>query len=345
MCLYERTIRNPKYKPNKKNGGRWPVPSDPRFKFIPIECGHCIECRKKKARDWQVRLLEDVKTNTNGIFVTLTFSNQSIAKLCKRKKIKGLTGYEKDNMIATEAVRLFTERWRKKFKKQPRHWLITELGHEGTENIHLHGFIWTNESKETIRSMWGYGWLWLGKEKPDGSLENYVTERTVNYCIKYILKMDLEHKYYRPKIYTSKGMGKNYTETINAEANKFRGEKTRETYVTRTGHKMSLPKYWRNKIFNEDEREELWRMKLDRNVKYLGGYEIEVRTREQWEEYYRQYRIARRNSNQLGYGSTETDWEKKEAEIKKRNEMYRKRLEKELNIDCNPNIAEREVPF
>ena len=114
---------------------------------------------KKKAREWQVRLLEDVKHNTNGIFVTLTFSNESIKKIVSGIR-NGIKGYELDNEIATKAVRKFLERWRKNNKKSVRHWLVTELGHEGTENIHLHGIIWTDK-REEIEKNWQYGYIWL----------------------------------------------------------------------------------------------------------------------------------------------------------------------------------------
>ena len=125
MCLYPKLIRNPKYKANKKNGGVIPHMKDERVGFTPIGCGECIECMKKKANEWRVRLNEDIKKHTNGVFVTLTFSNESyreLSKLCKGK------GYNLDNEIATLAVRRFLERWRKKYKKSVRHWLITELG-------------------------------------------------------------------------------------------------------------------------------------------------------------------------------------------------------------------------
>ena len=47
--------------------------------------------------------------------------------------LKVLQGYELDNAIAAYAIRKFLERWRKKFKKSLRHWLVTELGHNGIE--------------------------------------------------------------------------------------------------------------------------------------------------------------------------------------------------------------------
>ena len=146
MCLYPKLIANPKYRANKKNGGIIPAVFDNRILQVPIGCGNCIECRKKKKREWQIRLYEECEENKNGIFVTLTFSNESIREL--GKEIKNLDGYERDNAIATLAVRRFLERWRKKHKKSVRHWLITELGHNGTENIHLHGIIWTDNRKD-----------------------------------------------------------------------------------------------------------------------------------------------------------------------------------------------------
>ena len=147
MCYYSQLIKNPKYTPNKKNGGVVPYMADKRVAVVPIGCGECKECRKAKQREWQVRLKEDIKHNTNGKFITLTFSNESIAeitkkvtqkttkirngikttwidkngKLCQRYKYKYVTeevqlkGYELDNAIATHAVRKFNERWRKRY--------------------------------------------------------------------------------------------------------------------------------------------------------------------------------------------------------------------------------------
>ena len=82
---------------------------------------------EKKARDWNVRLHEEIRHSNNGVFVTLTLSNESYAELSKDFKIEG---YELDNEIITKAVRRFLERWRKKYKKSVKHWLITELGHQ-----------------------------------------------------------------------------------------------------------------------------------------------------------------------------------------------------------------------
>ena len=76
MCYYSQLIKNPKYTPNKKNGGVVPYMEDKRVAVVAIGCGECKECRKAKQREWQVRLKEDIKHKTNGKFITLTFSNE-----------------------------------------------------------------------------------------------------------------------------------------------------------------------------------------------------------------------------------------------------------------------------
>lgn len=313
MCLYPKLINNPKYKSNKKNKGIIPTISDERVKLVPVGCGNCIECRKQKARGWQVRLLEDIKTNKNGKFITLTFSDESVLELSKHKKCQGLQGYYLDNEIATLGVRMFLERWRQKYGKSLRHWLVTELGHNGTENIHIHGIIWSERSFKDIKEKWQYGYVYPSEE--ENIKTNYVNERTVNYIIKYITKTDEKHKEYRSKILTSAGIGNNYTQTYNAKNNRFQEQKTEETYRTSTGHKISMPIYWRNKIYNDEEREKLWLQKLDKNERWIMGEKIAADNLEEIDTLTKYYRKI---NKQLGYGSDERNEERIWYEQKRR---------------------------
>ena len=82
--------------------------------------------------------------------------------------------------------------------------------------------------------------VWKGKEKQNGTLENYVNERTVNYIVKYLTKIDEKHKAYKSIVLTSPGIGKYYIENPNSLKNKYNGTKTNETYRTTTGHKIAL---------------------------------------------------------------------------------------------------------
>jgi len=112
MCLYPRLIRNRKYTPNKKNGGIVPEVKDKRVLSVPVGCGKCLECRRQKSRQWQVRLQEDIRVNKNAKFVTFTFSERELQKL--DNEIEGLSGYDRDNEICRLAVRRFTERYKSK---------------------------------------------------------------------------------------------------------------------------------------------------------------------------------------------------------------------------------------
>lgn len=329
MCLYPKLIKNRKYIANKKNGGNIPPVNDERVLYVPVGCGKCIECLKQKAREWQIRMSEEIRVNKNGKFVTLTFSEESLIKLREQiddkinLKINKGEQYSIENEIATRAVRLFLERWRKKFKKSVRHWLVTELGHNGTERIHLHGIIFTDETKEVIEERWGYGIIWVGE---------YVNERTINYIIKYVNKMDLDHKGYKPKVLASPGLGANYMNRTDWKINKYKGEETKETYIYKNGTKAALPIYYRNKIYNEEEREKLWLHKLDKEERWVCGEKIDISKDEK--EYYNLLGYYRILNKRLGYGDDTKEWNQYDYNKK------RKKLKKYIAANKNKRIDE-----
>lgn len=341
MCLYPKLLPNKKYTVNNKNGGEIPAVPDKRVLLVPTKCGNCMECRKSKMREWVIRLTEDIKEHKNGKCVTLTFSNEKISEIYEAIQIQtngeiwkiknlGITtketaraikklknkqsGYDLDNAIATYAVRHFTENWRKEFKKAPRHWLITELGHNGTENIHLHGIIWTNETFDTIRRKWNYGWIYPRNKREEKA--NYVNTRTINYFTKYVNKMDLIHSQYKPIILNSKGIGAHYTKSLQSKQNNFNNEDTNEAYRTATGHKLALPIYYRNKLYTEEQREKLWINKLNKEERWVNGQRIDISKSE--EQYYQILKEAQKLNRQLKYGDDTKNWKKAEYEKQRR---------------------------
>lgn len=355
MCLYPRLIKNRKYIANKKNGGNIPAVSDNRVLMVPIGCGKCIECKKQKTREWTVRLNEEIKHDIRGKFITLTFKDESIKKLdCDIANT--ITGYDRDNELAKLGVRRFLERWRKEHKKSVKHWFVTELGGNGTENIHLHGIIWTDKTNENIAKHWKYGSITIGRrkyiydeEKKEVKQINnldtgYVNERTINYIVKYVNKIDEKHKEYNSKILTSSGIGKKYIERTDSKKNHFKGKETNETYRTRQGIKLALPIYYRNKIYNEEEREKLWLQKLDEEKRYVCGVEIDISKGE--ENYYKALEWYREKNKRLGYGDNAKNWDLKRYENERRNlkRLERiKRAEKKENIKIEPKQEEEKI--
>lgn len=309
MCLYPNLVLNPKYKPNKKNNYNPPPINDERVKYVPIGCGKCIECRKQKARNWQLRLYEEIRKGDKAYFITLTFNTESYVKYYKLLKDTNLPAYDIDNKLVTLSIRRFLERWRKHNGKSLRHWLVTELGHENTEHIHLHGIVWTNLNPSLIEKIWQNGYVWVG-DKPS----NYVNNKTINYIIKYVTAVDEKHKYYNPIVLCSKGIGANYTNTYNSKLNKYNDQNTDELYKTSTGHKIALPIYYRNKIYDDDQKEKLWTYKLDKNTRYVLGKKIDISNGD--EEYYRALKHAQIKNKRLGYGDDIINWDLKEYENK-----------------------------
>ena len=62
-------------------------------------------------------------------------------------------------------------------------------------------------------------------------------------------------------------------------------ENTKEDYYTRQGTYIALPKYYKYKLFTEDQRERLWIYREDSGEKFVGNFKIKI-TDEESEEYY-----------------------------------------------------------
>ena len=88
MCLHTKILPNPKYQPNKKNGGFVPEAPNQHVLVIPAACGKCSECRKQKANEWRVRLNEELRKNPTDKFVTLSIvTGKQIGRASCRERV------------------------------------------------------------------------------------------------------------------------------------------------------------------------------------------------------------------------------------------------------------------
>ena len=76
---------------------------------------------------------------------------------------------------------------------------------------------------------WAYGFIYPRTEEQEK--KGYVNARTVNYIVKYITKIDRDHEGFKSIILTSAGIGKNYTQTRQAEGNLYKPGQTVESYT------------------------------------------------------------------------------------------------------------------
>ena len=162
---------------------------------------------------------------------------------------------------------------------------------------------------EEIEKHWQYGFISKGKLNINtGKYENYVNEKTINYIVKYITKADVQHKYYKSKVLCSDGIGKKYIHTSNAKRNIYAEGKTNETYITRSGHKIKLPMYYRNQLYNDTEKEKLWLEKLDNEERFVLGRRVSTKTG--LTAYFNMLKTAQELNQKLGYGSNKKEWER-----------------------------------
>lgn len=330
MCVNKRLITNKKYTATKKNGGTIPVLKDPRQKNIWVPCGQCYLCKRKKAREWRMRIAEDIKVNKIAKIITLTFNTESLRKLTE--ECKGYTGYNLDNAICKLAVKRWRERWRKKYGRSIRHWLITELGHGKTEHVHMHGIIWQDERyqlEDTLineaEKTWGYGFIGKGKINwQTGEYINYVNEKTATYFTKYVTKIDEQHKEYKQIILSSAGIGKAFLESDKAKDNVYNGENTKQQYNIDNGGVLPMPEYFRRKMYSDEEREQLTTQYLNKGIQYIEGVEYPSNLNDS--NVNRIMNELREKNRRLGYGDGTKNYERKRMENARRRKIQAERL-------------------
>lgn len=260
MCLYKKILLNPKYLPNKKNEYNPPKLTDERFRYIEAECGKCFECRKKRSREWSIRLGEELKNNF-GYFITLTIDEENLRILTREAGYKNI--YKNENGVAKLALRRMLERIRKETGKSARHWVVTELG-EKNDRIHMHGIFIGQRAAELVKKHWKYGNIYVG---------TYANMKTTNYITKYMTKMDVKHRWFTGRVFTSAGIGREYIDKKRIR-NRYRGKDTKDTYMCENGQEIAMPTYYKNKLYTEEEREMIWGFKQEDPMEWISGTRI-----------------------------------------------------------------------
>ncbi len=188
--------------------------------------------------------------------------------------------------------------------------LDSELGKGRWEHMHIHALLWCeNISGEKVREKWIWGKTWSNDEIANG----YTSQKTLNYYVKYVTKIDEKHPNYKPRILNSNGIGKRYV-TEGRIINKYNKKGTNEYIKLKDGRKTNMPIYFRNKIYTDEEKEKLWLEKLDKNQRYVNGIKTEND-----ENYIKVRKVARTDNTKLGYG-------KREKQTTIQDENYKRQL-------------------
>lgn len=203
---------------------------------VHAPCGKCPNCKRKRINQWVFRLLQEEEVHASSFFVTLTYNTKNVP-LTPR----GFMTLDKKN------VQDFLKRLRKKQPDTPiKYYYAGEYGSDNNRP-HYHMIIFGVTNKENIHEAWQLGDIHIGNVKG----------ASIAYTAKYIDKpkrIPLHRNDDRLPEYSnmSQGIGKNY---LTEAKKKWHKENIERNYVvTPDGIKVSIPKYYRDKIYNDKEK-------------------------------------------------------------------------------------------
>lgn len=231
-------------------------------RYAEVPCGSCGVCRKNRVDEWVFRLQQEQKDSHSAYFVTLTYASDFLPR-----SPNNLPSLDRRD-ITLYFKRLRTWMYRDgvdmpKFK----YYIVGEYGSEN-DRPHYHG-VFLNASYEHILEAWnaerGFkseivrtdktGTLWtagFGNVHIDS-----VNNRTIAYTLKYLdkgRKVPAHSRDDRVKEFSrcSQHIGKGYL--TPAMINWHKADLSRN-YIITQGKKIALPRYYRDKIFNDTEKE------------------------------------------------------------------------------------------
>lgn len=223
-CMFPYYVKNPKY----------PCRSSDRH--LPVPCGKCPVCLKRHALAWSFRLMKQDEISVSSSFVTLTYADENLPRTAGNF-----------STLEKPAVQLFMKRLRKLHPRNVKlsYYAVGEYGSR-TMRPHYH-LILFNADKNLIEKAWLLGEIHIGD----------VTGASIGYVTKYLHKgrvVPVHKNDDRLPEFSlmSKKLGANYlTDTMK---NWHNSNLTRNYVIVPGGGKIALPRYYRDKIYTDDQK-------------------------------------------------------------------------------------------
>lgn len=239
---------------------------------IPVPCGKCPPCKKRRISGWSFRLMQEERQALSAFFVTLTYdtdhvliTNNGFMSVCKRD------------------VQLFFKRLRFLQRHNPvqiKYYAAAEYSPKMRPHYHLLIF---NSTEENIAKAWVAPPrdFPLAAATPIGHIHyGTVTGASVGYTLKYMskeCKIPMHKRDDRQKEFSlmSKGLGKCYiTPAIRSY---HKADMVNRMVITiEEGKKIPMPRYYKDKLYTEKQRKYICeQIALDADRRLLN-YELEM---------------------------------------------------------------------
>lgn len=207
---------------------------------IPVPCGKCPNCVKRRVSAWSFRLIQEDKVSTSSHFLTLTYDTRHIPITRN-----GFMSVNKRD------VQLFFKRLRKIHEAHVtlppiRYFVAAEYGGR-TNRPHYHIILFNGEVGDFGKA-WQLGHIHYGQ----------VSGASVGYTLKYMSKQqripahrndDREPEFRL----MSKGLGASYL-TPKMKNWHLQSIEDRMYCNLPEGKKISMPRYYKDKIYQEHQR-------------------------------------------------------------------------------------------
>jgi hypothetical protein len=219
---------------------------------ISVRCGKCLPCRENRQKEWSTRLEQELKQAFTAYFVTLTYNDESLLKYpkldksCFQRFLKRLRQYDIRGMpIDYNGKKVL------RIDGKGQNFKYFAVGEYGTKNLRPHwhflifNFPYDVEMTETIID---YAWREDSKSLGFDHI-GIIKPGAIQYVTDYLFKND--HKECVRLI--SKGIGLSY---INDNNLRYHQSK-QDGMIVNHGIKKSMPRYYSQKLFNQEQRQEI----------------------------------------------------------------------------------------
>ncbi len=205
-----------------------------RNMYVKVPCGKCVPCLKRRASHWSFRLNEQAKISSSSAFLTLTYENaplttnglQTLKKKDFQNFFKRLRKYCPTNKLKYYACGEYGSRT----QRPHYHAIILNLPHSMLNK------------PEIITNIWGHGHTQI----------YHSNQVTINYVVGYMIKGNIPKNDERSPEFSlmSKKMGLNY---LTPKMIKYYHSRQLSAIVKEGGTIMSMPRYYKEKIFTKEE--------------------------------------------------------------------------------------------
>lgn len=208
---------------------------------VPVPCGRCPICKRNRVNQWAFRLQQEDKVSLSAHFVTLTYDSNHVPI--------------SDNGFLTLRKKDLQDYWKRLRKLVPdatvKYFAVGEYGSKN-KRPHYHAIVFNVSDDKLFFDAWSLAGV------PFGDVHvGTVTSDSIAYTLKYIDKSNFRVQHRRddrqPEFsLMSKGLGDSY---LSDQIVRYHKANPGIMAVTKlSGHKVPIPRYYRNKIFSESER-------------------------------------------------------------------------------------------